>query len=279
MVAPALVLLGVFSAGPVLYSLYLSLLRWSGLGPQTFIGLRNYTFMLEDPFLAQAAFNTIFLGIFASVFVGSLMLVLALTLTYGKVRGKEVFRTVLFLPILVSGVAVGVIFSMVFSTEYGLANDLLRLVGVAPIRWLSGDGNLVKPSIVILEIWRYTGYNMVIVMAGLQAIPGELVEAAAIDGANRFHTYKDVVIPLLRPILLFLGITFINGCIQLFDEPLLLVGPNGGPGYQGLTLAMYAYNTAFVDQRLGYGAAIGWAMGLVIFGLSILELRVFGRGR
>jgi len=198
-------------------------------------------------------------------------------LNYPRLKFKGLYRAAYFMPVLASSVAVGIIFSVLFATRFGLVNAFLQLFGLPRVDWLGGSGNLIKPVIIILNMWRWTGWNMILFTAGLQAIPKELYEAAQIDGANQFHLFRDITIPLLRPIILYVLITIISGSIQMFDEAFIIAGPMGGAMNQGLTLAMYMYANGFSFMKLGYASALGYVMAILIMVLSLISIRFYGR--
>ena len=278
MISPFYILFAIFGFIPLVFSLYISFQRWNLLTPMVFNGFANYTHLLtQDKLFRTAAYNTAYIGILASLGVGIGALVLAFILNSPRTKFRDFYRAAYFLPVLASSVAVGIIFSQLFSTRFGLVNSFLQMIGLPRVEWLAGSGQWLKLVIILLNIWRYTGWNMVLLTAGLQSISRELYEAAEIDGANQFHLFKDITIPLLRPTMLYVLITMISGSIQMFDEAFIIAGDMGGPSNQGLTLGMYMYANGFSFMKLGYASALGYIMAILIFVLSFISLKVFGK--
>jgi arabinosaccharide transport system permease protein len=201
---------------------------------------------------------------------------LALALFIRNLRGREFFRLFFFSPYITSGVVVAIIFSLVFNTEYGLINNYILVpLGLEKVRWLQ-DPVFVMPSIIVLGLWRYVGINALYFMAGLQNIPVEVREAALIDGATRWQLFRYVTLPLLRPVLIFVMTFAIIGSYNLFGEPAVLVGVEGGPSNSGLFMTMYLYLNGFRFLKFGYASAIGYALALIIIVLTLVQLRLLG---
>lgn len=290
-ISPFYVLFLVFGTFPILFSLYLSFHMWDGIGPMKFVGLENYWFLLTDPWFWQSLWNTIFLGIISSIPQHLLALGLAFILNSGMVRFKEFFRTSFFLPYITSTVAIAIVFSVIFGRHFGALNWLLGSVANTgwfqwilslfdlefPINWL-GSSKLIKPSIAILVIWKWTGWNMILYLAGLQAIPNELYEAARVDGATAWKTFTRITLPLLRPMMMFAVTMSVIGSMQIFDEPMMLVGQSGGTDQAGLTTVLYMYRTGFEWMQMGTAAAMSYLLFFVIMFFSFLNLKVFRRG-
>ena len=267
-ISPFYILFIVFSVGPLVYALYLSLHRWPGTGAMRHVGLGNYTYLAGDPVFLKSLWNTVYYAIGAFLFILPLALLLALLINSTLIRLKSLFRIGYFLPILTSTVAATLLFLMIFNNQYGLINQVLALLGVPAFKWL--DEELVKISVLAVAAWRYTGINVLYFLTGLQSIPPDLYEAAQVDGAGTWAQFRYVTIPQLRPIALFVGVVTMIGSFQLFAEPLILA--NGGPNDASLTLANYLYRMGFTNAKLGYGASIGWVLALIIFGLSFIQL-------
>ena len=175
-----------------------------------------------------------------------------------------------------SGVAVAIMFILIFDHQYGLLNNmLLGPLGFPKLKWLL-DSRLVMPSLILVGIWKWTGINSLYFLAGLQNIPRELEEAAEIDGATGWQRFRYIILPLLRPVTAFVTVVAVIGSYQLFAEPYLLAGEGGGPGGSGLFMTVYLYITAFRDLRFGYASAIGYTLVVIIFILSFLQLKVTG---
>jgi len=278
-ISPFFIGYAVFGIYPTLHALYLSFFKQVGIGPKTFVGLGNYAQLLSDArFLKSIAVTSYYAA--GSVFIiVPLALLLGVILNTESVRFKHFFRLFFFLPLLTSGVVVAIIFGLIFDERYGLLNNwVLAPLGLSPVRWLL-EPKWVMPSIIILGIWRWTGVNALYFIVGLQSIPQELLEAAAIDGANRLQTFWHVTLPLLRPVMLFVVVLAIIGSYNLFGEPFILFGQGTGPSDSALFMTVYLYLTGFRFLKFGYASAIGYAMAVIILILSILQLRFFGAFR
>jgi ABC-type sugar transport system permease subunit len=267
----------VFGLFPGLAALYLGFHSWSGMSAPEFVGLRNYTRLLTvDRFFQQAVANTVVLGIMCMVPKLILALLVAIAINSGLLRFKTFYQVVYFLPIVTSGVAVAIIFLTIYGQRTGVLNYLFTAAGLQPVRWLVEPAT-IKPAITTLVVWREVGWYMVIYLAGLQSIPQDLYDAASVDGAGSWRRFRHITLPMLAPVTLFTIVIDIIGELQLFAEPFVLVGSSGGAGRQGLTLAMYLYQNAFVSMKLGYAAAQAYVMFAMIAALSLLNIKVFGR--
>lgn len=203
-------------------------------------------------------------------------MLLGLAFNIRDLRAGSFFRLFYFTPNITSGVVVAIIFGLVFDFEYGLINNwLLAPLGIAKQRWMQ-NASLIMPAIIIVGLWRYTGINALYFLAGLQNIPHELNEAAQIDGATRGQVFRHITLPLLRPVVLFTVVIAIIGSYNLFGEPFLLAGAEGGVRNAGLFMTMYLYLNAFRYMKFGYASAIGYALTLIILALSLLQLRLLG---
>lgn len=278
MISPFYILFIVFGLFPILFSLYLAFHSWDGLGPMEFVGLRNFRNLLtDDPDFWKSVGNTFVIWFFSTLPQLFLALVVAFLLNSAFVRFKDFYRAVYFLPNITSIVAVAIIFGSFFGSQFGLINGLLQVVGLPRIEWIN-DPFWVKVAVSLMVIWRWTGYNAIIYLAGLQSIPHDLYEAATIDGANRKQQFFSITLPLLKPIILFTVILSTIGGMQLFTEPLILVGNTGGATKGGLTLVLYLYNQAFGNQLFGYASAIAWMLFLIIGVFSFLNWKFVSRG-
>ncbi|NRF92328.1 sugar ABC transporter permease [Paenibacillus frigoriresistens] len=278
MISPFYILFIVFGLFPILFSLYLAFHSWDGLGPMEFVGLRNFRNLLtDDPDFWKSVGNTFVIWFFSTIPQLFLALVVAFLLNAAFVRFKDFYRAVYFLPNITSIVAVAIIFGSFFGSQFGLINGLLQVVGLPRIEWIN-DPFWVKVAVSLMVIWRWTGYNAIIYLAGLQSIPHDLYEAATIDGASRKQQFFSITLPLLKPIILFTVILSTIGGMQLFTEPLILVGNTGGATKGGLTLVLYLYNQAFGNQLFGYASAIAWMLFLIIGIFSVLNWKFVSRG-
>lgn len=275
-IAPFYLLFIIFGAFPIIYAFYLSFHKWNGLDAKIYIGFENYVLLFNNPVFWKAAYNTLFITVIAHIPMLIIALIVAFIINSGMIKFKDFFRTVYFLPVLTSSVAISIVFLTIFGVRAGLVNYALSFIGVDPIDWWGGSGQWIKPAIIILFIWKWLGYNMVIYLAGLQAIPNELYQAAQIDGASYTQIFTKITLPLLKPVVLFTIIMSGIGGITIFDEPYMLVGPDGGTNNEGLTLMVYLYREAFQYVHFGYASAIAYAVSFFIVVVSIVNMRLFG---
>ncbi len=271
----AILLSSIFLLYPVFYSIYLSLHSMQGLNVE-FVGIGNYVRMLQDEVFRQALWNNFVFLIFQVPIMLVLGLILAFILNSDRLKGRSFFRFALFLPSVTSLVSYAVLFRMMFQVG-GVVNDFLVTIGLlnAPIDWLNSSF-WAKVLIVVALCWRWTGYNMLFYLAGLQNISHDTIEAAQIDGASSTQTLFRVVIPQLKPVILFTSITSTIGTLQLFDEVVNLTG--GGPGNATLTVAQLIYNHSFAyTSNFGYSATLSWALVIIIAILSFIQMKVTNR--
>ncbi|WP_327357983.1 carbohydrate ABC transporter permease [Streptomyces sp. NBC_01304] len=271
-ILPALLLFAAFKLYPIAWSFVLSLYKTID-GVDTFVGGDNYTRLLDDPLFWTALKNT---GIILAVQVPVMLALatgLAVALNSTLLRGRSVFRLGFFMPMVTGLVAYGIIFSVLLNKEYGLVNWLLSLVGLDGVPWLT-DPLWAKISLGLALTWHYTGYNAVILLARLQTIPGELYDAAAVDGAGAWKSFRHVTLPGLRPALLLTTVLSTIGTLQIFDEPYILTG--GGPDNATLTIGVYLYQNAFKYFDFGYASAIAYALAVLIGILGVIQFKVLG---
>ncbi|WDZ87914.1 sugar ABC transporter permease [Micromonospora cathayae] len=279
-IAPFFLLFGVFGLYPLAYTFWVSLHDWDLLGTEhAFVGAENYTKLMADPDFWHAVVNT--LGIFVISTVPQLLLALWLAnLLNRQLRARTTFRMAVLVPNVTSTAAVAIVFGVLFGREFGMINWLLDLVGVDPIGWKS---NRFASWVAISAMvdWRWTGYNALIFLAAMQAIPRDLYESAAIDGANRARQFWSITVPLLKPTLIFTVIISTIGGLQLFTEPRLFhSGTNpirGGPMRESQTMTMYMFENAFAPHyNFGYGSAVAWllfALIAIVAAINVLMLR------
>jgi cellobiose transport system permease protein len=272
-----------FNLIPVLFTLFLAFQRWDGLGDMTFAGLDQFKYLWHDPVFWQALRNTIVIWAMSTFPMLFVSLVIAAMLNAG-IRFSSFYRIAYFLPNITSLVAITLFFFAIFSSSNGVVNATLHLLHLPEVGWLSNSW-AIKVVIALLMSWQWTGYNAIIYLAGLQAIPTQLYEAARIDGAGPVQIFFNITIPLLRPIILFTVIVSTVTGLQSFTEPQVLFGstaatnPNsGGPGQAGLTMMLYFYHQAFDNNDYGYAAAIVWALFLVILLFVVINWRLVTRG-
>ena len=279
-VAPALIVLGVFFGLPVLAALLLSLTDFdlyalADPGHLRFVALGNYLDLLRPPMFWKALGNTVYfvaVGVPLSIAVS---LFAALLLNSPLARMRALFRTALFAPVVTTLVAVAVIWRYLFHTGYGLVNWALGHLGIAPVDWF-GDPRWAMPAIMLFAVWKNFGYNMVILLAGLQAVPRELYEAARIDGASRWRQLLHITLPQLGPVLLVVGVITISGYFQLFAEPYVMT--RGDPLQSTVSVLYYMFEEGFKWWNLGRASAVAFVLFLVILAATALLLRA-GRRR
>lgn len=272
-VSPFLVIFAIFMVYPISFGLFLSLHEWSGIGEMRYIGIKNYINLFQDSDFRLAFSNTLwYIG--ASLFINLVIaLVMATLLNSALVKFKKFFRTVYFMPIVTSVVAAAIVFTLFYDRDYGLFNAPLIFLHHQPLDWL-GSTSLSKFAVIGLIAWRWTGFNMVYFLAGLQSVPKSLYEAASIDGATSFQCFTKITIPLLKPIILFVMVITLVGSIQIFDEPYVLTG--GGPSDSSMSLVIYLFRTGTEYLNLGYAAAISFVIFGMTFALSWLQLNLTG---
>lgn len=272
-IAPFFILFAVFNLFPMLYGFFLSFFRWDGLSEMHFINVQNYVNLLKDVLFWKAFRNTVFIGIVAHIPILLGGLVLAYILNSKLVKGQNIFKTIYFMPMVTSSVAITIIFQNLFGFNYGLINWFLGLFGAQPINWLGGDGSLIKVAVIVMFAWKWIGWNMVIYLAGMQGISNDIYEAAEIDGADHKKIVFSILIPLLKPIILFTLIQSTIGMFNLFTEPFVLTGSNwgGGTNNGGLTLMMYLLNKAPQGgNAYGYASAVAYVITMMIVLISVV---------
>lgn len=269
-VLPAVILFLIFFAYPLLASLWQSLLDSSG-GSETFVGLANYRRLLADPRIYRTLVMEILLLVFQVPIMIVLALALALILNQSWLRFRPGFRTIYFLPAVTTLVAYSIVFRIILTTDGGLVNQILGVFHLGPVSWLD-TAVWARVAIIASVIWRWTGYNMVILLAGLQGVPKDLYDAAAVDGATRWKTTTRVVIPQLRPMILFTSVTSTIGALQLFDEDFILT--DGGPDNATLTPVVLLYKVGFKQFDFNYASAIAWVLVLFIGIVTFIQFRI-----
>ncbi|AYB43574.1 carbohydrate ABC transporter permease [Paenibacillus lautus] len=261
----------IFGLVPILYTLYLSFTKWDGFDDPVFLGIANYERILQDSFFYQAIGNTLIIWLMSIIPQLTIALILAMILNEKFIRGKHFFRAVYFFPHIITPVTLGVMFSLMFDWQTGSINKIIMAMGLVddPVNWFNHPW-LARMIVAGVICWQYFGYNMIVFIAGLQSIPSEVYEAAEVDGATKFQTALRITFPMLRPVFLFTLITSVIGGLQLFDAPLML---GSGPGNATRTMAMYLYETAFLNFDYSYGATIAYAIFIVIMLFSLITAR------
>ncbi|MCX7047001.1 MAG: sugar ABC transporter permease [Candidatus Sumerlaeota bacterium] len=267
----------VFFLYPFINAVILAFHQTYGPRGRVFVGWSNFAFVLRDDTFYVALWNTTVFAVFSIFLQLPLSLGLALLLNAAGSRMKGFFRLVIFSPTLVGSIFVGILFSVLFTPRYGLFNQFLQsLIGWGlEEQWLSNP-QLVMPAVIVASLWMYVGFNMIYFLAALQNVDQALLEAARIDGANAWHIFWNVTLPSIKPVATFVVIMSTIGSYQLFELPYSLLQGTYGPRNSGMTIVGYLYQTAFDTGDLGTGAAIGWLLTLIIFVISLAQLRVSG---
>ena len=278
-VLPALVVICVFFLVPVAVAVALSatdfdIYALADLDNLRFVGLDNYTRLLQQPLFWQALGNTLYFVVVGVPLSIALSLGAALLLHSPLARFKPFFRTALFAPVVTSLVAVAVVWRYLFHTRYGMVNHALDQTGIGPIDWL-GDPHWAMPTIILLAVWKNFGYNMVILLAGLQAIPEDLYEAARIDGASWSRQLLHVTLPMLAPVLILVGILTTAGYFQLFAEPYVMT--QGGPLRSTVSVLYFMYEEGFKWWNFGAASAVALMLFGLIFAVTWLLMRLTRR--
>jgi multiple sugar transport system permease protein len=275
-VAPALLVIGGFFFVPVAAAFLLSFTDFdiyalASFDNTRFIGLANYAALLGDSIFWKALVNTFYFALVGGPLTIAISLAAAILLHARLVRFKGLFRTIYFAPVVTTLVAVAVVWRYLYHPRFGLLNYGLGWFGIGPVDWL-GDPRWAMPAIILLAVWKNFGYNMVVFVAGLQSIPEELHEAAELDGANAVQRFRHVTLPLLGPTFLFVTVITMIGYLQLFAEPYVMT--QGGPLQATTSVVLLMYEQGFRWWNMGYAAAIAFVLFLVIFAVTLVQLRV-----
>jgi len=274
-IAPFFILFAIFFVYPIVFSLWLSLHDTRGLGEGTFVGLGNYGLLLRDQFFWGSMLNAAILFLIYVPIMTAMAVVLASVLNAGFVRLQGMWRMLIFLPHATSMVAAGYTFRLLLERDSGYVNTALFAFGVSPIPWLD-DGWWARISVGLLMIWAWLGYNTVIMLAGLQTIPRDLVEAAKVDGADAVQAFLRITVPLLKPVIVFAVTLSIIGTFSLFAEPFVLT--RGGPARATETPVMQIFSTTFEEVKYGYAAAMAFVYFAVVVVVTIIQFSFVTRG-
>jgi lactose/L-arabinose transport system permease protein len=272
-IAPFFILFGVFGLLPLISSLVMSLIKWSGLIPGGFTGLANYVDLFGDPSFHRALVNTAILWLQVPLTL-SVALALAVLLDSRIVRMKSLFRMTYFLPVILSLVVGGLAFNLLLDPRFGLANTMLRAVGLPEVNWI-GDEFWTKPSLIMLTVWRWSGYYMAIMLGGLQSIDQELYDAARVDGASAWRSFRHVTLPLMRPIIAFAAVLATVGSLGNFEQIYVMFGRDGGVGESGLSTGLLIWREAFLFNDFGVASALAYVVAAVILFMVAWQLWVF----
>lgn len=268
--APVILIFLIFMVYPIIKSLILCTQAFVN-GEYVYVGVENFVKLFKDPIFWKSLSNTFIYLIIQVPIMVFLSLTLAVLLDSKFLRVKGFFRMSLFLPAITALVAYAMIFKLMLNTDYGMVNHFIGLFGIDKIDWLNTAWG-ARVSIILGITWRWTGYNMIIMIAGLQGIPTELYESAEIDGANYIQKFFKITIPMVKPIILFVAMTSTIGTLQLFDESYILT--SGGPDNATITIGHYLYNNGFQFFKFGYASAISYTLVVIIALLSFLQFKV-----
>jgi lactose/L-arabinose transport system permease protein len=274
-ISPFYISFAIFSFIPLVLSLWMSLTRWKGVGPMKYAGFINFSLVLHDKLFWKSVMNGVWMALLHIPVIIFLSLALAVILSSGRVKGFRFFRTIIFLPYITNMAAAGFTFAILLEANSGLVNVLLRYAHIPPVPWLENEW-WARISLTLLILWAWLGYDMVIMLAGLQTIPPELTEAALVDGATPIQQFFRISIPLMRPVIIFLVITSTMASFNLFTEVFALT--NTGPAAATLTPIIRIYNIAFDSYQFGYASALGYVFFAIIFIISLIQFR-FNRDR
>jgi multiple sugar transport system permease protein len=269
MVLPYLLHIAVFLGYPLAFAFVLIFHRWNIYTPMKWVGLGNIKLLLTDPLILRALFNTLY---FLLIHI-PLQLVLALGLAQllnQKIRGRAFFRASYFMPVVVSGVVVTILWQQMYAVETGLINLLLQRFSLPKIGWLT-DPRYAMSAIAIMATWKNVGLYVVLFLVGLQAIPAELYEAADHDGANAWQKFRLITVPILNPTIMLVLLLSTIGGFSLFIEPYVMTG--GGPANSTLSGILYLYKQAFFFSKMGYATTIGFFWAMIIFAVVLLQRR------
>lgn len=275
-IAPALILLFLFSLLPILIALVISFtdMDLAGLADYSgirFVGLDNYMKILRDASFLKAIGNTIFYVAFGVPFVILISLSVALLINFGKSRVFEIFRAAFYMPSVTNVVAVAVVWSYLYNPSLGLFNTVLNFFGLPDVRWLQ-DPVMAKISLILLALWRAVGLNMLIFLAAIKGIPKSYYEAAELDGAGSWKQILHITIPLLRFAIFFVSVTTLIGWLQFFEEPFVMT--EGGPLEGTMSVALFVYKNGFQFSEFGYAAAGSFILFFAIIALTLLQFRL-----
>ena len=275
LLAPSTVLFVVFVLGPIIASFVLTCFRWDGLSSSIFVGFDNYRTLFHDPLVRTVLTNTVLFVVGDTAIKMSLALMLAVLVNryLGRVL-RTLFRGVIFFPVIVSGVAVGIIWQWLMNTSLGLINHYLSVVNLPTVAWLDSSAAAL-PSLVLVDVWRNIGFSFVVFTAGLQGISPQLSEAPAVDGAGAWDQFWSITLPLLSPTTYFLLVINLIGAFQFFD--LAFVMTQAGPGDATRTIVYYIYDTGFHFFRFGYASTLSVVLFAILAALTLIQVKMSRR--
>jgi len=272
--APFFVMFLIFGLAPIIYSVYIAFFNWDALGTQDFIGLANFTELIADTRFWNALVNTIDIWLLSTIPMLIFSIGLAAILHNPHLRGSTFWRTILLVPNITSVLAIAIVFGQLFGRDFGMVNIIIGALGFEHIDFIQGTTSS-HVAIASMIVWRWTGYNALIFLAAMLAIPGELYESASLDGANKWKQFIYVTLPSLRNTITFVLIVGTIGGLQVFAEPLILGGSyNGGDSGQFSTLTLFLFDQAFVAYKWGYAAAVGIMITFIVAIVSFINFLI-----
>ncbi|WP_068675217.1 carbohydrate ABC transporter permease [Oceanobacillus sp. Castelsardo] len=269
-IAPNVILFLVFMIIPIIFTIYISFHDWGILGAPEFTGFQNFVKLFSDKVFWISLGNTVYYTA-ATVPLSAAFGLLGAILLNRKIPLRPIFRTIFFAPVVVSMTAAGLIWTWMFNPHYGLFNEVLSIFGIESVDWLTST-TWAMPAIIITTLWLRIGYCLVIYLAGLQAVPDSLYEAADIDGANDWQKFWRITLPMIKPTTVFIVVMEVIHGFMVFD--LIYTMTNGGPGTSTTVIVQYIYQKAFVEGDMGYASAIGTVFFLIIMVLTAIQLRI-----
>lgn len=284
LVAVPIVLFLVLNIGQIFYALYISFWDWGTRGPRDFLGTANYESLLGDPIFIKAITNTLYYAVLVVPIQMALGLFLAVIVNQ-KIRGQTLFRAAFYFPAIASSAAITVLFLFIFAPD-GLFNGVREALRINPLfaalgfgpnhNWF-GDSRTALNSVILLNAWTTSGTMMLFYLSFLQSISKEVYEAAAIDGAGWWQTFRRVTFPLLAPAHFFVATVSVIGALQLFDQAIIAGGPGGQPNNALTTIVLFLYRSAVAEFDFGYAAAVGIVLFVIIFSVTLIQRRLFGQ--
>ncbi len=284
LISVPIVLFLVLNIGQIFYALYISFWDWGTRGPREFLGIGNYQSLLSDPIFWKAIQNTLYYAILVVPLQMALGLFLAVIVNQ-KIRGQTFFRAAFYFPAIASSAAITVLFLFIFAPD-GLFNGVREALGLNPFfeffgfgpnqNWF-GDSRTALNMVILLNAWTTSGTMMLFYLSFLQSIPNEIYEAAAIDGAGWWQTFRRITFPLLAPAHFFVATVSVIGALQLFDQAIIAGGPGGQPNNALTTIVLFLYRSAIAEFDFGFAAAVGIVLFVIIFSVTLVQRRLFGQ--
>ena len=274
-ILPFFLIMLTFQLYPIIYTLKLSMTTPLNLMENKYVGIANYERLFTNEVFIKSIFNTWYIWMLSFIPQIIFALLLAVILYEWQVRGKDTFRTIFFLPNLVTAASIGVLFAVLLDWQHGTINHIFMALKFIdePIHWLS-KVSITQGAVAFIQWWQWFGYTTIIIMAGLSSISSELYEAAFIDGAGKAQAFFRITLPLLRPIMLYVVITSLIGGLQIFDIPRVLTNGRGGPDNAITTMVLYLYNQAFKNFNFGYAASVAYTLFFMILFFSIISFKL-----